>query len=88
MLVQLREDRANVEMSVGLDLGSLQSCLDGQRLLEKVESRAHLSDPTIIASHIVEGHRHPQLVRLAKLLRLLEEVERTIHILFLQVVNR
>lgn len=87
VLVQLRQDSANVQVGVSLDLGSLQARLNRERPLEEVQGCAHLSNAAIVASHVVEGHGLSKLVVLAQLLRLLEEVERAVDVLLLQVVD-
>ena len=74
MLVQLRQDGANVQMSVSLDLRSLQSRLDCQGTLEEVECSAHLSYASIVAGHVIECHGLSKLVVFAELLTLLEQV--------------
>ena len=66
VLVQLRKHGANIEMSVGLGLGALQTRLNSQCTLQEVECRAHLSDSSIIACHVVECHRLSQLIRLTQ----------------------
>ena len=58
MLVKLGEYSAYVEMCVSLDLWSLQPCLDGQSLLQKVQSCPHLPNSSVIARHVVECHSH------------------------------
>ena len=87
MLVQLREDRANIQVRISLSLGPLQTALNGKRALQEVERCAHLADSSIVASHVVECHGLTELVGLAQLLTLLEQVESRIDILLLQVVD-
>ena len=87
VLVELTEDRANVEVGVCLDLGSLKSGLDGQRLLQEVQGSAHLADATVVAGHVVESHRHTKLIRVTQLLRLLQQVKSGIDVFFFEVVN-
>lgn len=87
MLVQLRQDGANVQMSVSLDLRSLQSRLDCQGTLEEVECSAHLSYASIVTGHVIECHGLSKLVVFAELLTLLEQVERAIYVFFLEIVD-
>jgi hypothetical protein len=61
-------------MRVRLHFGPLKLRLDCQSLLEEVQRRPHFADPTVVASHIVEGHRLAKLIILAKFFRLLEQV--------------
>lgn len=68
MLVELTQHRANVQMGVGLRFWSLQPALDGQGALQEVQSRPHLANSAIVASHVVERHRLSELIRLAQLL--------------------
>lgn len=72
VLIQLGQHSADVQVRVRLYLGPLKLRLDGQRLLKEVQRRPHFADPTVVASHIVEGHRLAKLIILAKFLRLLE----------------
>ena len=62
-------------MSVSLNLGFLESRLDSQSPLKKVQGGAHLSNTSIVASHIVESHGLAEFVVLTELFRLLEQVE-------------
>ena len=87
VLVQLREHRANIQVRISLSLGPLQTTLDRERALQEVERCAHLADSPIVARHVVEGHGLTELVGLAKLLALLEQVERRVDVLLLQVVD-
>ena len=87
VLVKLRENRANVKMSIGLDLRSLQTRLNSECTLQEVQGGAHLSNTSIVASHIVEGHSLAELVVLAELLRLFEQVKSTVNVFFLEVIN-
>lgn len=68
VLVQLGENRTDVQMGVRLHLRSLQLGLNRECLLQEVEGRAHLADPAVVASHVIEGHGLSKLVVLAKLL--------------------
>ena len=68
MLVQLRKHGADVQMSVSLDLGSLQSALNREGPLQKVESSSHFSNSTIVAGHVVESHSLSEFVIFAELL--------------------
>lgn len=87
VLVELGENRTDVQMGVGLDFGTLKSRLNRQGSLQKVERCAHLSNTAVVAGHVVEGHSLTKLIVLAKLLGLLEEVERTVDIFLLEVVD-
>ena len=66
MLIQLTENGTYVEVCVSLDLRSLEACFDCQCLLQEVQCSPHLSNPTVVAGHVVKGHSHAQLVGLAK----------------------
>jgi hypothetical protein len=87
MLIKLGEYCTNVQVGVCLDLGPLQTGLNGQSLLEEVECGTHLPDSSIVTSHIIESHCHAQFVGLAQLLRLLEQIQGTINILFFEIVD-
>ena len=65
MLVELREDRANIQVGISLSLGPLQTALDGERALKEVKRCAHLANSPVVARHVVEGHGLTQLVGLA-----------------------
>jgi hypothetical protein len=56
VLVKLREDSADVEMSISLDLGLLESGLNGESTLQEVKSSSHLSNSAVVTSHIVISH--------------------------------
>lgn len=56
MLVQLRENSTDVQVSVGLNLWSLQTRFDCQSSLKEVKSDFHLVYPTVVACHVVVGH--------------------------------
>jgi hypothetical protein len=56
VLVELREDGADVEMSIGLNLWLLKAGLDSESTLKEVESGSHLSNSSVIASHVVVCH--------------------------------
>ena len=62
VLIQLTQDGADVQMSVGLGFWSLQSRLDGQSSLQEVERSPHLANPPVVAGHVVEGHGLAELV--------------------------
>lgn len=72
MLVELGKDRAYVKVGISLDLRSLYAGLYSQSLLQKIQCSPHLSNPAIVASHVVKCHSHAQLIGLAELLGLLE----------------
>ena len=74
-------------MCVGLHFWSLQLCLNSKCLLQEVEGGPHLSNSAVVASHIVVGHCLAELVVLAELLGLLQQVECRIYIFLLEVVN-
>jgi len=71
MLIQLGKHRADVKMGVSLRFGSLQTAFNGESSLQKIEGGPHLTNPAIVARHVVEGHGLPQLIVLAQLLRFL-----------------
>ena len=75
MLVELGKDSTNVKVGISLDLRSLYACLYGQSLLQEIQCSPHLSNPAIVASHVVKCHGHAQLVGLAELLGLFEKVK-------------
>jgi len=56
VLVELREDSADVEMSISLNLWLLETGLDSECALKEVESGSHLSNSSVIASHVVVCH--------------------------------
>ena len=87
VLVQLGQDGANVQMSVRLDLRSLQSRLDRQSPLKEVQSRSHLANASVVAGHVIEGHGLAEFVVLAQLFALLEQIERAVNILLFEVVD-
>ena len=59
-------------MRICLDLGSLQPRLDCKGSLEEVESSSHLTDASVVTSHVIEGHSLAEFIVLTELLRLLE----------------
>lgn len=74
-------------MCVSLDLWTLQTRLDGQGSLQKVQSRSHLTDAAIVAGHVVEGHRLAKFVVFAEFFGLFEQVQCTVDVFFLEIVN-
>jgi hypothetical protein len=58
MLIELRENRTNVQVCVSLNFGSLETGLNRQGFLQEIQSSSHFADSTIIASHIIECHSH------------------------------
>jgi len=56
-------------------------------LLQKIEGSTHLADTSVVASHVVVGHSLSELIVFAQFLRLLEQVQRTVYVLLLEVVN-
>ena len=72
VLVQLRENGTDVQVSVCLDLGLLEARFDRESTLEEIQGGPHLPNTSVVASHIVEGHGLAELVVLAQLLRLLQ----------------
>ena len=62
-------------MGISLDLRSLYAGLNRQSLLQEIQCGPHLSDPAIVASHVVKGHGHAQLISFAELLGLLEKIK-------------
>ena len=87
MLVELRENSADVQMSVGLDFGTLEPRFNGEGPLQEVESCAHFTDPAIIAGHIVKSHGLAKFVVFTELFRLFQQVQGTVDILFLEIVD-
>ena len=75
MLVELGKDSTYVKMGISLDLRSLDAGLYRQSLLQEIQCCSHLSNPTIVASHVVKCHGHAQLVGLAEFLGLLEKIK-------------
>ena len=86
VLVELGEHGADIKVGIGLSFRSLQSTLDRQCPLQEVEGGPHFTDSPVVAGHVVEGHCLTELVVLAELLGLLEEVECAVDVLFLEVV--
>jgi hypothetical protein len=76
VLIKLGKHSANIQMSISLNLWSLQLSLDGERLLQEVKCRSHFADPAVVARHIVEGHCLAEFVIFTELLTLFKEVER------------
>ena len=74
-------------MSVCLDLWLLKSGLNSQSSLEEIESSFHFVDAAVVAGHVVVGHGLTKLVILYKLLGLLQEVQGTVDVLLLEVVD-
>ena len=87
VLVELGEHGANVEVGVRLNLRALQTGLNGKCTLQKVESGSHFADATVVARHVIEGHSLAELVVLAEFLALLQQIQCTVDVLFLQVVD-
>ena len=75
MLVELGKDSTYVKVGISLDLRSLYAGLYGQSLLQEIQCGPHLSNPSIVARHVVKCHGHAQLVGLAELLGLLEKIK-------------
>ncbi len=86
MLIKLTQHSANVQVSVCLDLGSLQAGLDCEGLLQKVQCSAHLPNTSIVACHVVECHGHAQLVGVDKLLGLFQKVKGRVYVFFFQII--
>ena len=87
MLVELGKHSTDVQVSVSLDLGTLQPRLDRQGALQEVQRRAHLTDAAVVACHVVECHSLAKLIVLTQLLGLFEEVKCAIDVLLLEVVD-
>ena len=62
VLVKLRENCTDVQMSVSLDLWALEPRFNSKSSLQEVKSSAHFANPTIVAGHVVEGHSLTKLV--------------------------
>ena len=56
MLIQLTQHSTDVQMCVRLHFRPLKFGLNCQSLLQEVERSSHLSNPAIVASHVVESH--------------------------------
>ena len=65
MLIQLGKHCTDVEVSICLDLGSLETGLNGQSSLQEVEGSSHLSNASVVACHVIEGHCLTKLIVLA-----------------------
>ena len=65
MLIQLGKHCTDVEVSICLDLGSLEAGLNGQSSLQEVEGSSHLANASVVTSHVIEGHCLAKLVILA-----------------------
>ena len=87
VLIELGENCTYVQVGVCLDLGPLQASLDRQCLLQEVEGSTHFANSSIVTSHVIESHRHAELISLAQLLRLLQQVQGAINILFFEIVD-
>ena len=87
MLVKLRENRTDVQMSVSLDLRALEPRFNSKSSLQEVKSSAHFANSTIVAGHVVESHSLAKLVVFAKLFRLLQQVQSAVDVLLLEVVD-
>lgn len=87
VLVELGEDGTNIQMRIRLRFGSLESAFDGEGSLQKVKGSSHFTDSSVVAGHVVEGHGLAELVVLAELFGLLEQVQGTVDVLLLQVVD-
>jgi len=70
-------------MGVCLHLRALQASLNRKGFLKEIKGRSHFSDSAIVASHVVEGHRLPQLVIFDKLFGLFQKVKGRINVFFL-----
>ena len=87
MLVKLRENRTDVQMSVSLDLRALEPRFNSKSSLQEVKSSAHFANSTIVAGHVVEGHSLTKLVVFTELFRLLQQVQSAIDVFLLEVVD-
>ena len=74
-------------MSVSLDFWALEPRFNRKSTLQEVESCAHFANSTIVASHVVEGHSLTKLIVFAELFRLLQQVQSTVDVLLLEVVD-
>lgn len=74
-------------MGVSLDLGLLKSRLNSQSPLKEVQGGPHLSDTSVVASHVIESHGLTEFVVLTELFRLLEQVEGRVDIFLFEVVD-
>ena len=87
VLIKLRENCTDVEMSVSLDFWALEPRFNRKSTLQEIESCAHFANSTIVASHVVEGHSLTKLVVFTELFRLLQQVQSAIDVFFLEVVD-
>ena len=55
--------------------------------MQEVECGSHFANASVVASHVVECHGLSQFVVLAQLLTLFEQVQSTVDVLLLQVVD-
>ena len=83
VLVELGEHGANIEVGVCLNLRTLETGLNGECALQKVEGGSHFADATVVARHVVEGHSLAEFVVLAEFLALLQQIQCTVDVLFL-----
>ena len=74
-------------MCVCLDFWSLKTRFDCQGSLKEIQSCPHLSNASVIASHVVEGHCLTEFVVLAQFFRLLEKIKSTVNVLFFQIID-
>ena len=75
-------------MCVCLRLNLRQATLDLEGTLKECEGGAQFSNSAVVACHVVVGHRASKFVVLTKELALLQEFERTAHVVFLEVEDR
>ena len=87
MLVKLRENRTDVQMSVSLDLWALEPRFNSKSSLQEVKSSAHFANSTIVACHVVESHSLAKLVVFTKLFRLLQQVQSAVDVLLLEIID-
>ena len=87
VLIELRENCTDVQMSVSLNLRALEPRFNRKSSLQEVKSSAHFANSTIVACHVVESHSLAKLVVFTKLFRLLQKVQSAVNVLLLEVVD-
>lgn len=73
-------------MRISLGFRSLKSAFDCQSALQEIEGGPHFTDSPVVAGHVVESHGLTELIVLAELLGLLEEVQGAVNVLLLKVI--
>ena len=55
--------------------------------MQEVKGSSKLANPSIIASHVVEGHSLAEFVIFTEFFGLLQQFKSAIHVVFLEIVN-